>query len=73
MLTPVGGNNFNSSVMTSAESRRLLEEADQHILALRAVIDKLAVTGEDRPLRVIASHMSRLAFRACPLGLESRE
>jgi len=59
--------------MTPAESRRLLEEADRHILALRAVIDKLAVTGEDRPLRVIASHLSLLALRACPLGLESRE
>jgi hypothetical protein len=59
--------------MTPVESRRLLEEADRHILALKAVIDKLAVASEDRSLSVIASHLSRLAFRACPLGLESRE
>jgi hypothetical protein len=59
--------------MAPAESRRLLEEADRHILALSAVIDKLAVAGEDRPLRCIASQLSNLAFRACPLGLESRE
>jgi hypothetical protein len=59
--------------MTPAESRLLLEEADQHIFALKAVIDKLAVAGEDRSLSVIASHLARLAFRACPLGLENRE
>jgi len=55
--------------MTPAESRRLVEEADRHILALKAVIDKLATAGEDQPLRVVATHLSRLAFRACPLGL----
>ena len=53
--------------MTPDESRRLLEEADRHILALKAVIDKLAIKGEDQPLCVIASLLSRLAFRARPL------
>ena len=59
--------------MTPDESRRLVEEADRHILALKAVIDKLAIKGEDQPLCVIASHLSRLAFRARPLGRGSNE
>jgi len=59
--------------MTPDESRRLLEEADRHILALKAVIDKLAIKGEDQPLCVIASLLSRLAFRARPLEQGSNE
>jgi hypothetical protein len=54
--------------MTREESRRLVEEADRHILALRTVIDKLAIKGEDQPLCAIAAHLSRLAFRARPFG-----
>ena len=63
----------NRGAMTPDESRRLVEEADRHILALKAVIDKLAINGEDQPLCVIAAHLSRLAFRARPLGQESSE
>jgi hypothetical protein len=63
----------NRGAMTPDESRRLLEEADRHILALKAVIDKLAIKGEDQPLCVIASILSRLAFRARPLGQEGNE
>jgi hypothetical protein len=63
----------NRGAMTPDESRRLLEEADRHILALKAVIDKLAIKGEDQPLCVIASILSRLAFRARPLGQASGE
>jgi len=63
----------NRPAMTPDESRRLLEEADRHILALKAVIDKLAIEGEDQPLCVIASLLSRLAFRARPLGQGSDE
>jgi hypothetical protein len=59
--------------MTPDESRRLLEEADRHILALKAVIDRLAIKGEEQPLCVIAAHLIRLAFRARPLGQESNE
>ena len=41
--------------------------------ALKAVIDRLAIKGEDQPLCVIASILSRLAFRARPLGQESND
>jgi hypothetical protein len=63
----------NRGAMTPDESRRLVEEADRHILALKAVIDKLAIKGEEQPLCVIASHLSRLAFRARPLGQGSND
>jgi hypothetical protein len=38
------------------------------MLALRAIIDRLAAHGEDHALRVLASRLNQLAFRAAPTG-----